>query len=196
MSQKLSPNTRERVTEMNRSFMVPLDVKDFVHEVNLVSSRVESIYVSPLEAFIKSLASLVHTASVPFILASSSAHDKHYQRVSIAARIRAEMSDQELTESSEQFERRKEITAFQKASAEMQTFESSDEGIDHLAGAIADMLLSGLKNESLESAAQELLLQGTVGTWSALEVLIKDELEILLNHNTSLVAHLLSDVTA
>jgi hypothetical protein len=78
----------------------------------------------------------------------------------------------------------------------MQEFSASPDGRDRIAADACGFLLEALSSPSLSAAAAELLLQGTVLIWSALEVLSRDLFEAVLNADPKRALALMQEPTA
>ncbi len=148
------------------------------------------------ETFLDRLTATIETTAAPFLLANATAHDKQSQRFFIAERIRARSIDAEPGENEQALESRRDSAALQVANSKMDAFTKSEEGIDALVSETARFLLHLHKTTNIQSVSRELLLQGTVSTWSALEMLVSDELVLLLDSRHDLVTKLLSDPSA
>lgn len=131
-----------------------------------------------------------------YLLANRAATDKHFQRISIAARILSLKLDAVDGETDQALDIRRSEEAHQEAKVNMKNFCASEEGIDAICLESADFLLRLHNRSEIESVAREILLQGTLSTWAALEMLIGDSLVFLLNFEPRIATKLLSDPNA
>lgn len=132
-------------------------------------------------AFEQSIVAVCVTVGMPVALASAASERSHWQRIDTAERIRALKLDAEPGEDNDSLEARRALRAHEVASQRMQEFATSADGRDTLAADTCQFLLSALESVALGEAANELLRQGIVLTWSALEILSRDLFEALLN---------------
>ena len=192
----LTPETRLITDELTKQFLVPFSVEDETRDIR------NSLPLLPLEfrviaeTFIDRLRATIQTTATPFLLANQAAHDKQYQRFSMAERIRARSIYGEPNETEDELEARRNQAAGVIANSKMVSFSNSEDGIDLLVLETARFLLLLHDTPVIQSVAREILLQGTVATWSALEMLVGDELILLLDSRPDLVTKLLSDQSA
>mgnify|MGYP000895518890 CR=1 FL=1 len=148
------------------------------------------------ETFVDRIDATLQTTATPYLLGDQAAHDKHFQRISMAARIRSLKILASGDETAEALEARRVEDAHRNSNQGMAEFCASEESVDAICSETARFLLYLHKKRKIASVARELLLQGTFSTWSALEMLIGDGLVLLLNSNPKLVTKLLSDPSA
>lgn len=190
----LSTQTRQLTEEMEKLFLVPFSFDGNATLIRDVLSRLPERFRGAGETFVDSLNSTLETTATPFILAYQAASDQHYQRISIAERIRARNIDPEPGETDEALDSRRDSEARAIASSKMAAFAESQEGIDVIVADGASFLIALHKSPNIQSVARELLLQGTVATWSALEMLVRDQLVLLVNGRPDLATNLQTDV--
>lgn len=193
---ELTPETRQATDELTKYFFIPFDLEKEEKVIYDYLSQLPNSFGLIAQTFIDRLSATVQTTATPFLLANQAAHDSRYQRFSIAERIRAPWIERKQNEGDVEFEVRSNAEARVKANSKMETFANSDEGIDELVAETARFLLHLHNTPNIQSVARELLLQGTVAIWSALEMLIGDSLTVLLDSRPDLVAKLLSDPNA
>ncbi len=192
----LTQETRLVTDELTKQFLVPFSLEDETRAIR------DSLPLLPLEfrmiaeTFIDRLRATIQTTAAPFLLANQAAHDEQYQRFSMAERIRARSIDGEPNETEDELEARRNQDARVIANSKMVSFSKSEDGIDLLVLETAKFLLRLHKTPVIQSVAREILLQGTVATWSALEMLVGDELILLLDSRPDLVTKFLSDQNA
>ncbi len=192
----LTPETRKAAEELTAHFLVPFSLGNEVKVIRDCLPQLPGPFRTVAETFVDRLGATVQTTSAPFLLANKAAHDKQYQRFSIAERIRAQLVDQEPEEGARELEAPRDITAREIANSRMEDFSKSEEGIDSLVADTAQFLLHLHRTPEIRSVAFEILLQGTVAAWSALEMFVRDELVLLLDSQPDLVAKLLADTNA
>lgn len=192
----LTPETRQAADELSKLFLVPLSLEDEAKVIRDCLPLLPDAFRSIAETFIDRLSATIQTTAAPFLLANQAAHDKQYQRFSMAERIRARSIDRESNESEGELEARRNEAARVIANSKMDAFSKSEEGIDSVVAETARFLLHLHRTPDIQSVAREILLQGTVATWSALEMLVGDELILLLDSRPDLVAKFLSDANA
>lgn len=192
----LTPETRLAVDELTKRFLVPFSLEDEASAIRDCLPLLPLPFRGIAETFIDRLQATIQTTAAPFLLANQAAHDKQYQRFLISERIRARSIDEEPDETEDELEARRNQAARVVANSKMDAFSKSEEGIDSLVAETAKFLLHLHNTPEIQSVAREILLQGTVAAWSALEMLVGDELALLLDSRPDLVTKLLSDQNA
>ncbi len=192
----LSPETEKICRELLEYFLVPFETEEATKEISELLPRLPAGFLTIAETFLDRIDATLQTTGAPYLLANQAAHDKHFQRLSMAARIRSLKIDAIEGEADEELEARRTKEARQKANENMSEFCASEEGVDAICFETAQFLLHLHKKKEVASVARELLLQGTFSTWSAFEMLIGDGLVFLLNNDPKLVTKLLSDPNA
>jgi len=192
----LSLKTQQLCRELLKYFLVPFEIKEATKGITELIPRLPIGFSTVAETFVDRIDATLQTTATPYLLADQSAHDKHFQRISMAARIRSLKINAIEGESDGELETRRTKEARRNASENMAEFCGSEEGIDAICLETAQFLLHLHEKKKVASVARELLLQGTFSTWSALEMLIGDGLIYLLNADPRLVTKLLSDSNA
>lgn len=192
----LKVETRQIADELTKWFLVPFTIEDQIKEFQESQHKLPKSFQRVSETFIDRLNATIQTTAIPFLLANEAAYDNQYQRISIAERIRARSIAPHTGENLDAVEIRRNDAAKKTAKSKMDAFCTSEEGTDSLVSETAKFLLHLHHKPNVESVAREVLLQGTVATWSTLEMLISDGLTLLLNHQPDLVGKLLSDPIA
>ena len=192
----LTPEARLAADELTKRFLLPFSLEDETKTIRDCLQLLPLPFRGIAETFIDRLRATIQTTAAPFLLANQAAHDKQYQRFSMAERIRARSIEEEPNETEDEIEARRNQAARVVANSKMDVFSKSEEGIDSLVAETANFLLHLHNTQEIQSVAREILLQGTVATWSALEMLVGDELILLLDNRPDLVTKLLSDQNA
>ncbi|MFH1495780.1 MAG: hypothetical protein ABIG70_13420 [Pseudomonadota bacterium] len=192
----LTPETRQVTDELTKYFFVPFQPEEEVKAIRDSLPMLPNSFSNVAETFIDRIGATIQTTAAPFLLANQAAHDKQYQRFSMAERIRARSIEAKQNESDNELEARRNKEARVIANSKIDDFSKSQEGIDSLVAETASFLIHLHNTPDIQSVARELLLQGTVATWSALEMLVGDVLILLLDSRPDLVAKLLSDPSA
>lgn len=195
-SVSLTPETRQVTDELTKYFFVPFQPEEEVKAIRDSLPMLPNSFSNVAETFIDRIGATIQTTAAPFLLANQAAHDKQYQRFSMAERIRARSIEAKQNESDNELEARRNKEARVIANSKIDDFSKSQEGIDSLVAETASFLIHLHNTPDIQSVARELLLQGTVATWSALEMLVGDVLILLLDSRPDLVAKLLSDPSA
>ena len=191
-----SENTQLLCREMLEYFLVPFKIEESKKEISELISRLPAEFSTIAETFIDRIDASLQTTATPYLLANQAAHDRHFQRISTAAKIRSLKIVATHGEEIESLDARRDKDAQLNSNLNMAWFCSSEEGVDALCSETAHFLLNLHKKNEVASVARELLLQGTFSTWSALEMLIGDGLVLQLNSNPQLVTKFLSDPIA
>ncbi|WP_140854746.1 hypothetical protein [Myxococcus xanthus] len=168
-------------TDPRSEFFIPLDQESLKLEYDKDSTPEE--FHSIATAFDEHLWAVVNTASVPFYMAGTSAHSKIFMRFHTAERILA----LKLTTPGAKLSPELEKLAHEKAMARM-----TDEKTD-FPTLLLDELRSVMDVTNLVESNRELLRQGLVLGWGALEVFTRDLLEALLNTSPSLATLLMNN---
>jgi hypothetical protein len=124
-------------------------------------------------AFAANVEGAVSTICIPFTLAVASAQRWRYNQLYIAERIRI---------TGEVFGV-KRVEAESRARADKRFTEEnkSKEAIEKMGSAVCDFLIDMHRNPAVAEASAELLRQGAVLTWGALETLARDVFETAIN---------------
>lgn len=111
------------------------------------------------------LRSVVSAATLPFQLAVSAVQQRRFDRFLSAERIRSLKSLMPGDEPSEEVEKR----SAKIANSRMNEFMASAAGADFIRDAVVEELMRSLESPIINGAAQELLTQALVSTWSIFE---------------------------
>ena len=183
---------RRSAQEVRTHFFLPPSGYHFCSAPDETCLRLDAIVDSVLrdyrevaEAFRHSLKSTLSTVAMPVALAHASAQQRHFQKFRAVAAIQALLIEPDAIKPGEDLEAARDREGEESARKEMHEFAKSKEGTDAIALDICRFLLDGIRNGQLESAAKELLQQGTILLWSAFEVLFRDVFEIHMNLNPS-----------
>ncbi len=178
---------------MKQLYFVPLDLRHLLKTLYEVREGLPNDISAMADAFEHNIKAVLDTISLPFEMASANAHNRHWQRISTAERIRAEIPEIQSDETPEEMEDRKNRIAAKNASDIMTEFLASDEGVDAISNDIAEFLLSARGRSGIFEASSELILQCTVLTWSLFEVFARDVFTAITNTNPKLVELLFQD---
>jgi hypothetical protein len=181
-----------RVTER---FLIALGPGELYPELDVARDSLPAKYSDIAEAFSNNLAGVLSTVGMPFNLASAATEGSHLQRIFTAESIRALKVGIDSQEEAATPEVRHKA-AFERASKRMLEFLSSGDGQDTIAIDVCRFLLRSLKTPAMVDAALELLLQGEVLTWSALEILARDLFETIVNSDPNRIKAILQDPVA
>jgi len=173
-----------------------VDRTDLTSGISSIKERLQGKLYEIAAAFEQNISAVGATVGLPVTLASAASEGTHWQRIHTAESIRALMLDAEPEESEEALETRRKSHAREIASQRMRKYSASPEGRDAIAADACRFLLDGLSSTSLDEAANELLRQGVVLAWSALEILSRDLFESVLNANPGRVLTVLKEPTA
>ena len=174
---------RALATEATERFLVARDPAELLSNVSNLKSTLSPKLAALSAAFEQNISAVVATVAIPVTLASGASEGSHWQRIHSAERIRALKLEAEPGEDKVALDTRRESHAREVASRRMLEFAGSSDGRDTMAADACRFLLEALKSSNLGDAADELLRQGIVLTWSALEILCRDLFEAILNAN-------------
>ncbi len=184
------------VKRVTASFLVPSDGSDLFTSFDKNTKVLRSPVQEIAEAFRANIIGLLTTASFPYKLAHSAAVDRHYQRIVSAERIRSLKLEQMPGEGKADLDERREAVAQQVANDKMDEFVRSPEGTNSIIHVSLSFLERSKNDKALSDSANELILQGVVLCWGALEVLMRDTFITLLNFDPHLVENLINDPVA
>jgi hypothetical protein len=169
--------------EVQGVFLVPPDFPGITAPLSdLILTLTDELRQIAL-GFHDSLHSVVRTLSIPYQYTYSQIHSLHWHRIHSAERIRSLKIENEA-------ERDSAALAIARKKFDVYVH---GEGHEVFIGDVLERL-NELRNdcESLASA-RELMRQGVVLIWSALEVLVRDSFVFLLNRRPALAEQLLAD---
>jgi hypothetical protein len=182
-------------TDVMNRFLVPRAPSELLADFGDIRNSLSPQYVLLAAAFEQNVSAVLSTIGIPVTLALASAEGSHWQRIYSAERIRARKLDPEPGENEADLEARRDEHALKSASERMREFVTSPDGLSKIA-ADACAFLKSLESSDLNAAAAELLLQGTVLTWSALEILSRDLFESILNTHPTKIKNIMCESTA
>lgn len=182
-------------TEATQRFLV-VDATALTSSISSLKGSLSAKLGVLAAAFEQNISAVGATVGMPVALASAASEGSHWQRIHSAERIRALTLDAEPGENKDALEARRASRAREVASQRMQEFAASPDGRDTIAADTCRFLLEALKSADLGEAANELLRQGVVLTWSALEILSRDLFETILNANPKRALTILQEPTA
>jgi hypothetical protein len=140
------------------------------------------------KTFKRNLESVMLTVAVPFHLTVAGVHRLRFQQLHLAEKIRSLKSSAENESEEEEAQKRALAIARDRFSKEQEL----PENIKLLSNKILDTLEENLEQEEFARASSELLRQGVVSAWGALEVLVQDLVATLLNARPDVAVILLS----
>ena len=197
MDEPLSPDAPHKAEEVRRHFLVPFDLEPNIRPIREDLLKIPISFRAPADTFCEHLKATGMTTAVPYRLANIAAYDERLVRSYIGGRIRAIVNGEAIPEEteSERVARERE-TAIASAAAFVKQFNPTKEAIADLESETELRLLSPHHGSEIQSISRELLLQGAVSLWSALEMFVRDEIILLLNQRPELAGQLLSDASA
>ncbi len=165
-------------------FFIPFPNEGYLQPVD--DAAADGPFSDLARTFRQNLSAAASAASVPFHMAVASVHRRRFMQLNIAEQIRAREHLDEHGNVPEWAQKE----AMEKASVRLR--ETSAD----LADPTLDELSSHLDDSNFASAARELLCQGDVLVWGALEVLASDLFVAVLNGDPQLTTTLLENETA
>lgn len=178
------------------TFAIPPDEKQLFAPLAEAIARVSKPFAEIGTALRVNIGGLISTVSMPYTLAERSTSDRHWQRISSAARIRSLMLDAGPNETAEELESRRQREALTRAESEMANFVQSAEGRTAFMRDTLEFLENLRSDEAVIGAANELILQGVVLCWGAFEVMARDCFIAHLNAKPTRTLALLGDSVA
>ncbi len=179
---------QERLKEVLARYLIcctdehPSHKTSHIHPLSVALSEFAPPLEGCVEALKRNLNAVVHTTTIPFQLISASVHERRFQQLHMAARI------QMLTRvnAGEDLPEALQREAYEVAQREMDRELKEKE--EQFARATIEELHAALAKPPVASATAEILRQGEVLIWGALEVLSHDLFVTLLNTRPSLAA--------
>jgi len=169
-------------------FFLFLPTDSFYVELNAAVATVPEYLRTTGEAFRNNLRAVFAVLTTPPIMAQAKIHSIRYELLALSHTFRI-IADTYGPTSEEEVRGEAGRRAASQIEAESATEEGTKSGVE----SIVRELESALLNEQLSLAAEELLRQGVVLMWSALEVLIGDIFIAVLNRKPALANLLAAD---
>ena len=174
------------------NFFTGFDKNWFLAPLQTSAQALSTDYRFIGEAYVKNLAALIAVVALPITFASNRASDLRFQQLLMAERIRRipittggqqSKADNQLTSQDEE-------EALKIARRRMAEEIESPNNLRDLAWRAYEYLSAGLTDEEFNSASSELLRQGAVLAWGAIEVLARDLFAAYVNSHPEYAAHL------
>jgi hypothetical protein len=179
---------QERLEEVLARYLIccidehPGHKTDHLHPLTEALSEVAPALEGCVQALKRNLSAVVNTTTIPFQLMSASVQERRFQQLHMAARIRMLRK----VTAGEDLPDALQREAYEVAREEMD--KELKDNADHFARATVEELHSALAKPPFASAAAEILRQGEVLTWGALEVLSHDVFVTVLNARPNFAA--------
>ena len=175
-------------TKVVDHFFLFLPTDSFYVELNAAVATAPEYLRTTGETFCNNLRAIFAVLTTPLIMTQAKIYSIRYKFLAFSHELRI-IADSDGPISEEEI--REE--AGRRAESQMEAESATEEGIKAGVQSIVRELGSALLNEQLSVAAAELLRQGVVLVWSALEVLIGDIFIAVLNRNPALAKLLVAD---
>ncbi len=187
----------KRAKEAKKHFYLPGGKADDFRCVDELFAFLPDPLIPIAQAFRANLDAVVSTVTMPVIFALSSAQDHRFQQLLMSSRLRvkADLIDtpDETGPDGEWLTDEGERNAVELARKTLEEESEAPEGRRAIANEASHFLLNVVRFGGLGQAAEELLRQGLVLTWSAFEVLSRDVFVTILNARPDLSLILLAD---
>jgi len=180
-------DTEQAVGKARQYFFIPFEAGTFFTELDEAIERSSLLFKDTTKSFKRNLESVILTASVPFQLSAAGSQQLRFQQIHIAEKIRAKIRIDD-----GQMEHEANEEALKIARDRFADELKLKENIDRLSHQILGTLEESLNSDEFARAAAELLRQGVVSAWSALEVLAQDLIANLLNARPHLAVEILT----
>ena len=181
---KLTKGTEHLAKKMLGIFTTPFLKKEKLTLAKKIVKALPARYRISGEAFISALEALHDTTTFPFTVIYKNIIGAHRNRIFMAETIGSLKIVNNENEPDLDLEKRRRANANKMASIQIDKFLKSKKGINLVTSEVANYLIDIASVKP--SIPQELLYQGCVGLWSALEVLIRDNLISYLNEKPKL----------
>lgn len=179
----MSDSATDRQQAVFKIFLFPENMEEMAAQLTSRFDDLPSSRKLIVQALVESLRGVTRTLSIPFQYTYSQVRSLHWQRISMAERIRSLKSDDEHT---------RDDVARKAAEQKFAEFLDSKEEGQKIAREVLDHLALLAEHKDSLAAARELTRQGVVLTWSAFEVFCRDLFVDLLNDKPELAERLLA----
>jgi hypothetical protein len=179
------PIPQEWIEVVHATYFLGFDPGQYFEPLERRLKHVPDAFIPSRNAFRNNLEALIAVVSMPILLASSTATGMRFQRILKAERIRRLKRDVPQLSAADEEEAHR--LARKKLEGELAT----TEGIRQAGEEAWRFLHSGLLTDEMASAARELLRQGTVLCWGALEVLAREVFVAYINANPKMARMLI-----
>jgi hypothetical protein len=180
---EINENGERDSTRARQYFFIPIDEATIFAKLDVSIARALPGFAPITKAFRHNLTAVISTVSVPFHLIAAHVQGLRFQQIHLAESIRAQGIEGEGTV----YEKALPI-ARERFSKEI----TEPEMIRQFSNQTLRELEQSLERGDLARAASELLRQGIVAVWGALEVLAQDVFVALLNANPKYAVQLLT----
>jgi hypothetical protein len=170
-------------------FFIPFPEQPFYEGLNDLISLIPDTCRPPVQTLISNIKAVVQTVSIPFQMTATNVQRRRFQMLHAGERIRA-LNHQDSKGVVPEWAHNSALAkAHEKLSSEL----SSPDAVNRFAKEVLEDLSLEITDEEMRCAAAELLRQGVVLAWSALEVFARDIFVTLTNTKPSLALTLTSD---
>src|SRR2546426_7806906 len=176
--------------QANTLFVIPGGIDRLLLPLTAIEPALGSVYQTIAAAFSTNVRSVVLTAGLPYMFALEASHRLRYRLFECAAELEAvlDSSDSEIAPAEVL-----SLAAQSDADRRMRELSGSSEGRASLNHDACTVLVRSGQSEDIRHAALQLVLQASVLTWGALEVLARDVFREYLNATPEACARLISD---
>lgn len=157
----------EIVGRVRRAFLI-LTPEELTEPLNELAKH-NICGASLIEDAANGIQSVVSAATLPFQLILNSVHERKFDRLLAAERIRALKIPTAYGEKSSPLTEQEKVETAHKARLAMQMMLESEEGSDDIRDATVYALDHSLRSPNVSAAAAELLVQALVSTWAVFE---------------------------
>jgi hypothetical protein len=173
--------------EANKLFVVPLNPDRLLTPVETLTPSCPGHAAPTVASFCANIRSIIATTGLPYVLALSASHDVRYQGMRHAAELEAVLDGHDLDSL--------DLVAEPTAKEHMHALAISPAGVDSLNLMACQFLVDLAESSEIREGAIQLLLQGAVLTWTALEGMSRDLFRGYLNSDPTAYAKLLAVAT-
>jgi hypothetical protein len=197
MPDSSTTTVQERLGEVNRHYLLPIDLDAVESEIKRAIEGKPERIAGPTKVFLENINAAITTVTIPYTSAKTNVLSTLFRQLTIQHRIlvardslTVENMDRERTPE-EEAEQNK--IAQERALTEFQNRLKDQLERERITKEWSAFLLDGLKDKQMETAAKELLRQAVVMVWGAFEVLCRDMFVGHLNNNPAEVQKLTLD---
>jgi hypothetical protein len=176
--------------EVSKLFVILASIDKLLAPILELVPNVPPLFAQAAEAFCSNVRSVVSTAGVPYVFALAAAHVRRYQLFYCAAELEAFLA---LPETGSKPALDTEEAARMDAERRTRELGQSRTGREALNYDACHLLLELGKTEEVADSAAQLILQATVLTWGAFEVLSREVFRVWMNRTPRAYANLLAD---
>lgn len=191
------PHVKALSDRVKKQFIINFDLQSkYISQAEDLMRDLPVNFQQPLESFLAAMRAISDAACLPQRLVFSQTLRHEWSSAFLHALHSINNQSYKFQKNQESAEAEIVAEAHARAEEKMYLISRSEEGINRINETCLKALLIDHRGNSTEQAARELRYQTAVALWSALEVLLKDQLIQILNYYPSMVKRITGDDVA